>query len=87
VLITGSDRGLGLEFSKQYAARGDTVIATCRHPEKATDLRALADAHKGMVVEKLDVSDDADIRSLASMRSWTSTPSVLSRCPRRCVTM
>ena len=35
VLITGSDRGLGLEFVKQYAARGDFVIATCRHPDKA----------------------------------------------------
>jgi short-subunit dehydrogenase len=30
VLITGADRGLGLEFTRQYAARGDTVIATCR---------------------------------------------------------
>jgi len=66
VLITGSDRGLGLEFAKQYAARGDMVIATCRRPEKATDLRALADAHKGIVVERLDLSDDADIRSLAA---------------------
>ena len=42
VLITGSDRGLGLEFVRQYAATGDTVIATCRHPEKATELQSLA---------------------------------------------
>ena len=66
VLITGSDRGLGLEFAKQYAARGDTVIATCRHPEQATKLRALAVAHKGIVVERLDVSDDAGLRALAA---------------------
>lgn len=66
VLITGSDRGLGLEFAKQYAARGDMVIATCRHPEQATDLRALAVAHKGIVVERLDVSDDAGLRTLAA---------------------
>jgi NAD(P)-dependent dehydrogenase (short-subunit alcohol dehydrogenase family) len=66
VLITGSDRGLGLEFVRQYAARGDTVIATCRHPERAAELQALAGANKGVVVEKLDVSDDADIKSLAA---------------------
>ena len=39
VLVTGSDRGLGLEFVRQYAARGDTVIATCRHPEQAVELQ------------------------------------------------
>lgn len=39
VLITGADRGLGLEFTRQYAARGDTVIGTCRHPEDARELR------------------------------------------------
>jgi NAD(P)-dependent dehydrogenase (short-subunit alcohol dehydrogenase family) len=66
VLITGSDRGLGLEFVKQYAARGDTVIATCRHPEKATDLQALAAAKKNVIVETLDVGDDANIRTLAA---------------------
>jgi NAD(P)-dependent dehydrogenase (short-subunit alcohol dehydrogenase family) len=66
VLITGSDRGLGLEFVRQYAARGDTVIATCRHPQRAAELQALAGANKGVVVEKLDVSDDADIKSLAA---------------------
>jgi NAD(P)-dependent dehydrogenase (short-subunit alcohol dehydrogenase family) len=64
-LITGSDRGLGLEFVRQYAARGDTVIATCRHPEKATELQALAADKKNVVVETLDVSDDANIRTLA----------------------
>lgn len=66
VLITGSDRGLGLEFATQYAARGDTVIATCRHPEKATQLQALAAAKKNVVMETLDVSDDANIRALAA---------------------
>jgi NAD(P)-dependent dehydrogenase (short-subunit alcohol dehydrogenase family) len=66
VLITGSDRGLGLEFVRQYAARGDTVIATCRHPETATELRALAAERKSIIVETLDVSDDANIRTLAA---------------------
>jgi len=35
VLVTGSNRGLGLEFAKQYAALGWTVIATARSPEGA----------------------------------------------------
>ncbi len=66
VLITGADRGLGLEFARQYAARGDTVIATCRHPEKATELQGLAAQKKDIIVETLDVSDDANIRALAA---------------------
>ena len=66
VLITGADRGLGLEFTRQYAARGYTVIATCRHPEGAAELRALAGARKTVVVEKLDLTDDAGMRSLAT---------------------
>ncbi len=40
--ITGSNRGLGLEFARQYAARNWNVIATCRDPEHATELKALA---------------------------------------------
>ena len=66
VLITGADRGLGLEFTRQYAARGDTVIATCRHPEDAAELRALAAEKKTIVVERLDLTDDAGVRSLAT---------------------
>jgi NAD(P)-dependent dehydrogenase (short-subunit alcohol dehydrogenase family) len=65
VLITGADRGLGLEFPRQYAARGDTVIATCRHPEDAAELQALAAAKKTIIVERLDVTDEAGVRSLA----------------------
>lgn len=66
VLITGSDRGLGLEFVRQYAARGDLVIATCRHPDKATELLAIAGERKNVTVEALDVSDDSNIRALAA---------------------
>jgi NAD(P)-dependent dehydrogenase (short-subunit alcohol dehydrogenase family) len=66
VLITGADRGLGLEFTRQYAARGDIVIATCRHPEDAAELQALAAGKKTIVVERLDLTDDAGVRSLAT---------------------
>jgi NAD(P)-dependent dehydrogenase (short-subunit alcohol dehydrogenase family) len=66
VLVTGSNRGLGLEFARQYAARGYTVIATTRHPDDAADLKALAAANKNVVVEKLDVTDQANIDALAA---------------------
>ncbi len=63
VLITGANRGIGLEFALQYAAEGWRVIATCRDPDGAETLRAL----QGDVrVRALDVSDFAAIEDLAS---------------------
>jgi NAD(P)-dependent dehydrogenase (short-subunit alcohol dehydrogenase family) len=66
VLITGSNRGLGLEFARQYAARGWKVIATARDPEHATELAALAVEHSGVAVEQLDVTDSASISALVA---------------------
>jgi len=65
VLITGSNRGIGLEFARQYAARGWRVIATCRHPEKAVNLQAIAAANPQVIIEKLDVTDLGAIDALA----------------------
>jgi NAD(P)-dependent dehydrogenase (short-subunit alcohol dehydrogenase family) len=65
VLITGANRGLGLEFARQYAARGWTVIATARNPDKASDLRELARS-SGVTIERLDVLDRAAITALAA---------------------
>jgi NAD(P)-dependent dehydrogenase (short-subunit alcohol dehydrogenase family) len=42
VLITGANRGLGLEFTRQYAAAGWKVLATCRDPQNATELNTIA---------------------------------------------
>ncbi len=65
VLITGANRGLGLEFARQYLARGATVHAACRAPDQATDLAALAAAHPGRLhVLPLDVADPASIDAL-----------------------
>jgi NAD(P)-dependent dehydrogenase (short-subunit alcohol dehydrogenase family) len=61
-LITGASRGIGLEFSKQYAADGWTVIATCRRPDQARALRQLLGDIR---VKFLDVSDFAGIEALA----------------------
>jgi NAD(P)-dependent dehydrogenase (short-subunit alcohol dehydrogenase family) len=66
VLVTGSNRGLGLEFAKQYAALGWTVIATARDPERAPDLAALAAKNHDVLVEKLDLLDTAAIKALAA---------------------
>jgi len=47
VLVTGSNRGIGLEFVRQLLARGDRVYAACRHPGRALALTELAGAHPG----------------------------------------
>jgi NAD(P)-dependent dehydrogenase (short-subunit alcohol dehydrogenase family) len=47
VLVTGANRGLGLEFVRQLLGRGERVIATCRHPGRALELTRLAGAHPG----------------------------------------
>jgi NAD(P)-dependent dehydrogenase (short-subunit alcohol dehydrogenase family) len=65
-LITGSDRGIGLALTREFVSRGWQVIATCRDPEKATDLESLASEHSTVSIEKLDVSDDAAIDALAA---------------------
>jgi len=65
VLITGSNRGLGLEFARQYAALEWNVIASCRDPEAAEDLRQLADAFPNVAVERLDVTKDEEVDVLA----------------------
>ena len=39
VLVTGANRGLGLEFARQYAADGWRVIACCRNPKDAPELK------------------------------------------------
>jgi NAD(P)-dependent dehydrogenase (short-subunit alcohol dehydrogenase family) len=69
VLITGSNRGIGLEFVKQYSELGWKVIATCRNPESADELQALAAANDNIVIEKLDLLDHAGIDALAAKYS------------------
>jgi NAD(P)-dependent dehydrogenase (short-subunit alcohol dehydrogenase family) len=66
VLITGANRGIGLQLATNYAARGWTVIATARKPEKADDLNALAEAHENLTVEYLDLLDHKGIDKLAN---------------------
>lgn len=70
-LITGTNRGIGLEFARQYAQDGWHVIACCRQPEKADHLIRLADQYPDHIgIFALDVADHQQIdqlsRSLAS---------------------
>jgi len=66
VLVTGSNRGIGFEFVKQYAKRGWTVIATARKPEKAEALKALSAQHSNITIDKLDVTRDDEIAALVT---------------------
>ena len=66
VLVTGANRGIGLEFARQLLARGDRVVATCRHPGKATALNTLSGEYPGRLhVLPLDVADARSRESLA----------------------
>lgn len=70
VLITGANRGLGLEFVRQYAADGWQVHACCRAPAHATALNALADKHPAHIhLHALDVADHVQIDRLANALS------------------
>jgi len=63
VLITGANRGIGLEFARQYAAEGADVIACCRAPDKAEALSALAKTAK-LKVMALDVTSPKSVAAL-----------------------
>ena len=65
LFITGANRGIGLEFIKQYSKLGWNIIATARKPENATDLLAIADDYDRLVIERLDVTDFARIDELS----------------------
>jgi NAD(P)-dependent dehydrogenase (short-subunit alcohol dehydrogenase family) len=72
VLITGAGRGLGLEFVRQYAADGWSVLATARDPAGRTELEALTKAAAGRLrVFVLDVLDHASIDALAAQLDGT----------------
>ena len=66
VLITGANRGIGLEFTRQFAERGWNIIATARNLGGADELLALAEGYPQLVLEELDVTDHAAIDALAA---------------------
>lgn len=67
VFITGANRGLGLEFARQYAAEGWQVFAACRSPDDAKDLQKLAKSSgERMKIFPLDVMDTVSVRAAAA---------------------
>ncbi len=69
ILITGANRGLGLEFVRQYVVDDWRVHACCRVPDKADELHVVqGEASDGRVmVHTLDVIDTAQIRELSGL--------------------
>src|SRR5512147_2681192 len=66
VLITGANSGLGLEFVKQYAAKGWTVIATHRRHDVPETLAPLVAKYPNVRVEHMDVSSIEDVKTSAA---------------------
>ena len=65
-LVTGANRGLGLEFVHQLLAAGDRVIATCRHPGRANALNTLTGEYPGRLhVLPLDLAEPRSHAELA----------------------
>lgn len=64
VFITGTNRGLGLEWVRQYAHERWRVYASCRHPAEALELAALARGNPSVTIHRLDVTRADDIRAI-----------------------
>jgi NAD(P)-dependent dehydrogenase (short-subunit alcohol dehydrogenase family) len=65
IMITGANRGLGLEFARQYAGDGWRIFAACRNPDAAADLRELARAGS-VTIFPMDVADPRSVKSAAA---------------------
>src|SRR5215467_13673118 len=63
-VVTGANRGIGLELVRQLRDRGDRVEACARHPDAAPDLAALAG--DPVRIHPLDVTDPVSVRALAA---------------------
>ena len=64
-LITGSNRGLGLEWVRQYIEDGWRVYATCRHPSEAKELHEIAKQSDNVTIHRLDITKSDEINAVA----------------------
>jgi NAD(P)-dependent dehydrogenase (short-subunit alcohol dehydrogenase family) len=65
ILITGSNRGLGLEWARQFTMDDWRVYASCRHPAEAGELQKLAGQYPNLSLHRLDVTRQDEIQALA----------------------
>lgn len=75
IIITGANRGIGLEMTRRAAQRGDHIIGTARDPKAATALRALTGQ---ITIHALDVVDEASIADFAAALEVTPDLLVLN---------
>jgi len=66
ILLTGSNRGIGLELARVFARQSWRVFATCRAPEQAQDLQALAAEHPLVSIHPLEMTDADQMSRLAT---------------------
>jgi len=66
ILITGSNRGIGLEFVKQYSSRNWDVIATCRNTSQAEELIELSKNHDNLDLMNLDITNQESVQEVAN---------------------
>ena len=66
ILITGSNRGIGLEFVKQYIKQNWNVIATCRKPNEADELQSLEKSNENISILSADITQQESIDNLSS---------------------
>jgi len=66
VLLTGANRGIGLELARHFASQGYSVIGVCR--ESSEELKAIAES----VIDGIDVTREADIQTLVSRLKGTT---------------
>lgn len=75
ILITGTNKGVGLELTKIYAARGDTVYAACRDPAGAS---ALAEVPGEVVILPLVVGDSGSVTAMAEQLAGVTIDIVIN---------
>lgn len=67
IVITGANRGIGLELVRQYLARGDSIHAAVRTPERSNELTALAESSGGRLrISACDVALETSVRAFAA---------------------
>ncbi|WP_017444873.1 SDR family oxidoreductase [Gayadomonas joobiniege] len=78
IFISGANRGIGLEFTKQYLSEGAFVIACARNPLQATELQALLTKYpQKLQLISLDISDEMQIIGLKSLLKDTAIDIVI----------